>query len=80
MPRLNGVLVVLEDNFDKVMESGVNNGGAEECRARSGRVLDGVKAKNTRNFVKIGEFQWGAWINIRDPVNSVSELSTDLCL
>lgn len=80
MPRLNGGLVVLEDDFNEVVEGGIDNGGAEDCRAWSGRVLDGVEVKYTRNFEIISELQWGGWINVGDPVNCISKLPTDLCL
>lgn len=78
MPRLNSGLVVLENNFHKVMKSGSYNWGAKVCWACSEIFLDRVQAKDPRNVVPISQFQWGAWINVRHSINCVSKLSTNL--
>ena len=78
MPRLDRVLIILEDNFHKVMECSVYHGSAELGRARGGLVLDGVEVEDAGNVEPIGELQRGRGIEVGDPVDGVSELAVDI--
>ena len=75
MPGLDRVLVVLEDNFHKVMKYSSNHGCAENCRGIDRCSLHRIQGKDTGNVVPVSKFQRGGRIDIRPPVNSVTQLA-----
>lgn len=77
MIRLNGFLVVLEDNFSEVMKREVKDRSAKNNWTRWRIVLDFVQLKHSRNVVKISNLQWSVWVYVRDLIYSITPLSID---
>lgn len=75
MPRLNGVFIILENNFKKIMEGCWHNRGSYEWRTTRGKRLDGIYTEDSRDVEIISKFQRGVRINVGDPVNSITLVS-----
>lgn len=75
MPGLDRVLVVLEDNFHKVMKFSSNHGCAENCRGIDRCSLHRIQGKDTGDVIPVSKLQWGGRIDIRYPVNSITQLA-----
>ena len=70
MPRLQGFLVVLENNFNEIRYR-------EECRAFRWSPLDRIHTEDFGDVKIIRKLQRGIRINVGDPVNSVSLFPID---
>ena len=75
MPRLHGVLGVLEDDLDEVVERGGNDRGSNKCWAIRGLYLDGTLTENSRDVEVIRKLQRGVRVDVGHPVNRVTLLS-----
>ena len=80
MPRLDSFLIILEDDFHKVVESNAYDRGAKDCRASHRRdVLDCVQVEDSRDVKKVSKLQRGIGISVGDTVNRVAEPAIYLC-
>lgn len=77
MPRLHGVLIVLENNFEELMERSWQHRCSKGWRSSSWNSLNGIQTENTRDVEVICKLQRGVRINIRDAVDGISLLPTD---
>ena len=77
MPRLHGVFLVLENDFDEVVEGDSYDRCGYKCRALGGNGLNRIHTKDTRDVKIISKLQRGIRINVGDPVNSVSLFPID---
>lgn len=72
MPRLNGALIILEDNFYIVMKGSSYNRSANDCRTRIRFVPDCVQAEDTGDVEIIRNLKRGSWVDVGNPINSIS--------
>lgn len=78
MPRLHGVLIVLENDFEELMERSWQHRCSKGWRSSSiWNSLNGIQTENTRDVEVICKLQRGVRINIRDAVDGISLLPTD---
>lgn len=75
MPRLNGFFIVLENNFNEIMEGCWHNGGGYVCGTTGGKRLDGIQVEDSKDVEIISKLQRGVRIDVRDSVNSITLLS-----
>ena len=75
VPGLHGVLIVLEDDFDEVVEIGLEDGRGDECRAVGGKGLDGVVGVDPRDVEVVGQLKRGVRIDVGRPVDRVALLA-----
>lgn len=81
MHRLHGFCRVLEDDFHEIMKCNIEYRSAKKCIAKwsSLGVLDGVETEDAGNVVVVRQLQWRWWIDIGDPIKSISSLVSYLC-
>lgn len=78
VPRLNGVLPVLEDDLDELMEVGAHDGGMEVGVAAGGVGGDAADGEDARDVEVVGQLQWGVRGNVGDAVDGVPLLAVDV--
>lgn len=77
MPWLHGVLIILQNDFDKFVERSWHYRCSKVWRTIRGEALDGTQAENTGNVEIIGKLQRRVRIYVRDSVHGISLLAID---